>query len=177
MEISHLDAAKRELETAVRLFLNYGDPVSIHLLGHSSLDMLRNLGNKQGINSFVFDEMVNMVKKPRQKEFIDAIRAPGNYFKHVDKGQKDTITFPPETTEYLLYDASLIYEKLTKERYALFQAFILFFGITHKNAFYKNIQEKFDLKVKEAERLGIDLSSRSTYIELANALSENIFSK
>ena len=48
MNISKLDAAKRQLETAVELFFNHKDPVSIHTLTravHEILEKFARLAN------------------------------------------------------------------------------------------------------------------------------------
>lgn len=176
MEISKLDAAKRELETAIRLFLNYADPVSIHLLAHTTLDLLKEMGKKEGVNSIVFDTLKSMVKKHYREKFLKVISDPGNYFKHYHKKPNKSLKFNPKSTEFLIYDACMIYEGLTKEKEPIFQAYIAFFRITHKEAFFVEKREEIDNLISEIQNDGHDLEDRSNYLALANALAENQYS-
>jgi hypothetical protein len=45
IHISKFDAAKRQLETAIRLWFHSGDPVSVHTLAAASHQLLHDLGN------------------------------------------------------------------------------------------------------------------------------------
>jgi hypothetical protein len=46
IEISKLDAAKRQLKTAINLYFSYGDPVSIHTLASAAREILYDLNKK-----------------------------------------------------------------------------------------------------------------------------------
>ncbi len=48
LEISKLDAAKRQLDTAIRLYFCDGDPVSIHTLAAASYNILRDVTEQIG---------------------------------------------------------------------------------------------------------------------------------
>ena len=46
IKISKLDAAKRHLETAIRLYFNYGDPIAIHTLACAAHGILSDLNEE-----------------------------------------------------------------------------------------------------------------------------------
>ena len=48
LRLTKLDAARRQLETAVRLYFHEGDPVSTHTLAAAAYNVLRALNKRQG---------------------------------------------------------------------------------------------------------------------------------
>jgi hypothetical protein len=46
LTISKLDAAKRQLETVIRLYFSNGDPVAIHTLTGAAHTVVRDIGAK-----------------------------------------------------------------------------------------------------------------------------------
>jgi hypothetical protein len=48
-KVSKLDAAKRQLETAIRLYFSDGDPVSIHTLTAAAYNILRDVTKQKGV--------------------------------------------------------------------------------------------------------------------------------
>jgi len=48
LTISKLDAAKRQLETVIRLYFVHGDPVSIHTLTSAAYNVIRDVNKKRG---------------------------------------------------------------------------------------------------------------------------------
>lgn len=70
-------AAYSQLATAIWLWFNYGDPVSIHTLAAASQGILESLAGK----THQLPHMRNWTKKfPRRVQKI--LRDPQNYFKH-----------------------------------------------------------------------------------------------
>lgn len=48
-KVSKLDAAKRQLGTAIRLYFSDGDPVSIHTLTAAAYNILRDVTKQKGV--------------------------------------------------------------------------------------------------------------------------------
>ena len=48
LKVSKLDAAKRQLETAIRLYFSNGDPVSIHTLVAAAYAILHDVTGRKG---------------------------------------------------------------------------------------------------------------------------------
>ena len=72
IHISKLDAARRELEHAIKLFFNYGDVVIVHLVSCSAEAILSGIGSKQGIVSLKL-RLKNDRKKEKQREVTGKI--------------------------------------------------------------------------------------------------------
>jgi hypothetical protein len=53
IKISKLDAARRQLDTAIRLYFMEGDPVSVHTLAAAAFEILKDLVRSgQGLERF-----------------------------------------------------------------------------------------------------------------------------
>jgi hypothetical protein len=122
--ISKLDAAKRQLETAIRLYFQSVDPVSIHTLTAAAYNIIRNINEKRGGNPMLTKEKIlEYVKAEFQKMFRDKINEAENFFKHADRDHESTLTFNPCESEMLILDACSQYYKLTGEDLPLFAVF------------------------------------------------------
>lgn len=132
IEISKLDAARRQLEHAVKLFFHFGDPVVIRTLTAAGSQILRDLAHKQGIESVLHDEMFRHIKPERIDEVKQILSGPENYFKHADRDSNKLLKFYPDSTEFEIWDACMVYQRLTKETLPIFYLYQLWFSI--KNA-------------------------------------------
>lgn len=140
IKVTKLDAAKRQLETAIRLYFNSADTVSIHTLACAAHEILANINKKQC--GFPMIVSAAAVKKEYQKEFMRAIRTPQNFFKHADNDSEKTIVFRPEVTQHFIFDATSKYQELTGEIVPYFVIFRGWFMAHHINAFQYSEEEK-----------------------------------
>ncbi|MDP8260201.1 MAG: hypothetical protein P9L96_04270 [Candidatus Gygaella obscura] len=113
MEISKLDASKRQLETAISLFFKEADPVSIHTLTAAAHQILMDLAKLKGIKSFIKDPI--MIRKEYQRMYLQKVNEAENFFKHAENDSHSLLKFNPEETEFLLLDAVNMYMQSTKE--------------------------------------------------------------
>lgn len=113
LKLSKTDAAKRQLETAVRLWFFSQDPVSVHTLAAAAHQILHDIGKAQGIETIL--RGASGVRPEYKKEYRRIVSSYENFFKHADKDASALLDFNPETTEIFLFDAVLTYETLTKE--------------------------------------------------------------
>lgn len=129
MEISKLDAAKRQLDSAVSFYFRSGDPVSAHTLVAAAHQILMDLGKKEGIESIFKGHSLKFINKEMHAEYLKAISEAENYFKHAKKDAHKLLTFNPETTDFLLFDAVEMYMQLTREQpedMSIYRAWFLF---------------------------------------------------
>ena len=113
MEISKLDAAKRQLDTAITLFFKQADSVSIHTLTAAAHQVLRDIGKIENIKSIIKDS--GFIRKEYEKEYLTIISEAENFFKHANKDSHKLLKFNPEQTESLLFDAVEMYMQIAKE--------------------------------------------------------------
>src|SRR3990170_2717985 len=96
--VSKLDAARRQLDTAVRLYFSEADPVSIHTLTAASHEVLTDLNRERGGSPTVMESFEAYIKPEGIKEFGSMINKAANFFKHADRDPEDIQTFNPEQT-------------------------------------------------------------------------------
>jgi hypothetical protein len=110
LPLTRQEVAKREIDTAIRLFVAGGDEVSIHVLGFAALGVLETEAKKTG------RECSMMMARDHAKEeyadaFMDVLRDPSNYMKH--GGADGTYErFNPAANELVLLFATADYQKL-----------------------------------------------------------------
>jgi len=122
--ISKLDAAKRQLETVIRLYFFDGDPVSIHTLTSAAYNVIRDVNVKRGGDPmWVKDKAIEFVKPEYRKEFRESINKAEKIFKHADRDHDLTLDFNPDQSQMLIFDAMSAYSALTGENPPLFKVF------------------------------------------------------
>jgi hypothetical protein len=122
VKVSKTDAAKRQLETAVRLWFYSGEPVSIHTLTAAAHQVLHDLGKAQGIRS-ILRELPEKVRPEFQKKLRELLSRYENFFKHAERDPNALLDFNPEATECYLLDAVCTYESITQEVTPILSAF------------------------------------------------------
>src|SRR6266478_417966 len=113
VKISKTDAAKRQLETAIRLWFFSGDPVSIHTLAAAAHQVLDDVGRSKGSPTAL--RGLPGVKPAYIRRLRELVSRYENFFKHADCDPSALLDFNPEATEMMILDAVLTYESLTQE--------------------------------------------------------------
>ncbi len=127
IQLSKIDVARRQLDHALKLFFFNGDSVIVHVLAGNAQEILYSLGKKSGIKSFILDDMFTMVRPEKKKDFLYTINEPKNFFKHAATDSTKTLPFSDGRNHYLLWDACLLYNKLTNELTDIMQVFLNWF--------------------------------------------------
>jgi len=110
LTLTKLETAGRQLKTAISLFFNHEDPISIHTLTCAAYNVLVDVNKHRGGKSMFVKE-----RYPSQPGSPDrnALNAPENFFKHADRDPDETHDFFPKMTEALLVDAVEKYKELS----------------------------------------------------------------
>lgn len=143
VKITKLDAAKRQLETAIRLYFNYADPVSIHTLTGAAHAILFDLNKEFGGKAMLISDY--MVKDKYKKEVMGILSKAKNHFKHANRDPNASINFNPDINDKYIYDACTKYEDLTGEKIPYFHIFISWF--VSKNVKYFTLTSQENEKV------------------------------
>ncbi len=115
LRISKIDAARRQLDTAVRLYFSEADPVSIHGLTAAAHGLLGDINKVNGRAPMLTESLLQHVRPDQLIEATRVLRAAANFFKHADRDPQDIHIFNPGQTEVLLFDACFKYKELTNE--------------------------------------------------------------
>lgn len=136
LTISKLDAAKRQLETVIRLYFSNGDPVSIHTLTAASYNVLRDLNRSCGGEPLLIKEQsLDWIKDGYQKQVRSKLNEAENFFKHADRDHDSVLEFNPYQSEFLILEACTVYSRLTGEWPPLFKAYQNWFIAHHPDMF------------------------------------------
>jgi hypothetical protein len=113
--------AKSQLDAAIRLWFQYGDPASIHTLAAAANGCYHALGRgHKGFPTGVERWMLSLSDKVR----VDAKRAQ-NFFKHgPERNDPKELRFRPEHAELLILDSIISHEELCPPRTPLMTCFV-----------------------------------------------------
>jgi hypothetical protein len=93
--VTKLDAAKRQLRTAIRLWFEDGDPVSIHALAYAAYEIAHVVSKRRSHtrHDLIFDSL--KIKEENRAEFNTGIKKHANFFKHAKLDWDDSIELKP----------------------------------------------------------------------------------
>jgi hypothetical protein len=129
LTVGKLDAARRQLDTAIRLYFVYGDPVSIHALASAAYQLLDDLIAVRGGPTGFKDLFLKIVRPDRIDEARKKLNEAQNFFKHADRDHDGVLDFRPEATELILLDACERYFALTGESLPSLRVFRAWFMV------------------------------------------------
>lgn len=114
MSLSKLEAAKCEMCSAIFLFFNYQDMVSIHLLVSAAHEICDALSKKSGAISFrgLLDDKISI--KSDRKKVRDLLNKAYNSIKHARRDE--VVELNVDHTELLLFLCIIQYWQLNKSK-------------------------------------------------------------
>lgn len=83
IRVNKIEAARRQIETAIKLLFDNCDPVSVHTLAAAGGRILRDICNQK--KTPLDQAFKAMIRPGKEKEFLAAVNMPANFFKHADK--------------------------------------------------------------------------------------------
>lgn len=107
-EITKQDVAASQLATAIWLWANEWDPVSVHVLASAAAEITAVLHNAQGgvpIRSAMLDSMTG----EHQAQIAFAMTEAFNFMKHGAKDPNAVLRFNPGESEWVIYAACVDY--------------------------------------------------------------------
>jgi len=105
IKITKLDAAERQLLEAIRLFFEERDPVCVHTLAAAAVGVLDDLARSKGMSRPLRDSA--RIAPEHRNDWIAAINAAQNFFKHADRDPDASLEFRPGTTAFLMIGSGL----------------------------------------------------------------------
>lgn len=103
---SKRDAAKRQLNAAIRLFFAAGDPVAVHCLASSAANLYSDLVEKTTVKDSWRKRFAG-TGDYRGNEVKQVLNHAWNFFKHGDRDADEELDFEETQTELMLFYAIL----------------------------------------------------------------------
>lgn len=98
--VNKMDAAKRQLHTAIQLWFRDADPVSIHTLVSAAHEVIHTLFRRAGLKGLLFD--APSIPDGLRSEISQALVRAAVFFKHARHDPEGTIEFAPGINTYLI---------------------------------------------------------------------------
>ena len=139
--ITKIEAACRQLNTAITLWFQDGDPVSIHSLVCSSHQIVHDLNKMKGGRDLIYDSL--LIKDEYRKEANRVFKGPYNFMKHADKDPDDKLEFDPVNTDFFMMFTALGLELLGEPYDLTRSAFTVYYNLTHPEYLTPKGKEQF----------------------------------
>jgi hypothetical protein len=133
IKISKLEAVRRQVETAIRIYFVNGDPVSVHALAAASLQVLVDLDKKGPATGTFWDLLKTHVKPKHVSKVIKLFAEAENFLKHADHDPDKILEFPLAIPKLFLWECVAKYPELTDETPLLMHAYRIWFLIHHSD--------------------------------------------
>jgi hypothetical protein len=110
--VTKLDAARRQLKTAIKLWFEDGDPVAVHTLIAAAYEILDTLAQRSSAVDLLYAP--NIINDDHRIKWLRAIKSPANFFKHADRDPDGTLEFPFIANEMFMFFSCIALEKMGK---------------------------------------------------------------
>lgn len=142
MTVTKLDAARRHLSTAIRLWFADGDPVSVHTLCYAAYEVIHVLSrNANRKDKLIFDN--DFIKDEFRSEFNLLVKKAPNFFKHADKDPNGAIEFLPQMSEMFFLFTALGIETMGLKLGGEEKAFLIWLSIHSPEVMVDGAMTKF----------------------------------
>ncbi|MGA2331257.1 MAG: hypothetical protein ABSG75_05805 [Syntrophales bacterium] len=148
--IDKLEAACRQLNTAIFLWFHDGDAVSIHTLACSAHQIVHDINHRRGGRDLLYDSL--MFKDEYRRQAIHYLKQHYNFFKHAEKDPEGGIEFDPLVTEIFIMFTSLGLELLGHSPDEVRGAFNIYYSLCNPHLLTDKGKAEFVDAVPEESR-------------------------
>jgi len=112
IKLSKIEAARRQIDSAIRMLFANEDPVSIYTIAAAGSRILNDLAEKKG-DIDVHQKFKDIIRPGMEKEFWFHMNKPANFLKHADRGPDSILSdFDEEANDWTLFFACYYYRDL-----------------------------------------------------------------
>jgi len=128
IRINKLEAARRQIETAIRLTFDGEDPVAIHSVIAGGHRIIRDICEKRGdIESYL--RFTDWIAPGYERDFWRLFNASANFLKHADEDADHTHVLDEEVTDFMIVCASRWYGDLGNIRSSSMNIFCFWWAL------------------------------------------------
>jgi hypothetical protein len=136
IKIKKLDAARRQLRTAIRLWFTAGDPVSIHTLASASHEIIHTLFRRKGLHGLMFD--TDQIKDKHRGDWAKLFKDSASFFKHANRENESEIEFNTGSNMAVIIAGVHGLHRMGEPKELEDSAFMYWLRIQHPNFFVKD---------------------------------------
>lgn len=154
--VKKLEAAKRQLHTAIKLWFADADQVSVHTLACAAHQIVHDINiNKEG-EELLLDSL--LIREEFRKEYVREMKKAMNFFKHADTDPNPigAVEFSPPITELFILFAILGLQRFGEHFTETTSAFLLFYAIRNPHLVTKEFSASINsasIKIEDVANL------------------------
>lgn len=168
IRVNKVEAAKRQINTAIRLLFTNGDPIPIHTLASAGFRILRDIA-KNNPKSHMAETMKKIIKTGMEREFWKVMHRPANFLKHANHDPDAILDgVQEEFNDGTLFLASLWYQDLGYQLTPEMDALVMWYTLLHPHLVNENKPMKSLLNLVEFR--GLLNQTRTEKLEVGKLL-------
>lgn len=152
--VTKLDAAREQLDTAIRLFFREEAHVSQHTLIAAAHGVLRDIAASKGIKKSFKDSP--LIAKSERVSYLKAVHLPQNFFKHADKDPDNRIAFRYKLMPLLALDAIVLWSALDQKPTHSMCVLLMWIQLEFPDLLSYQAAEKYLASVRETSKSSRD---------------------
>jgi hypothetical protein len=169
LTLTNLDAARRQLHTAITLWFTNGDPVSIHTLAAAAYQIVHTSTKKRTPDRRALQLDCPLLTDERRQALNTTLKSFASFFKHAHGDTNGTLHFNPSITEKLII-YSLFWIRTYDTVPNVFESAFMTYLQFHKPPYLSDEGQKFIANNFAVTIVGqIESLSKKDYLELYKA--------
>ncbi|HEY5237466.1 MAG TPA: hypothetical protein VIJ62_03730 [Rhizomicrobium sp.] len=166
LQVSKIDAARRQLDCAIELWFLDKDPVSIHTLAAAAYQIIHDINKKRGSpRELLYDTA--MIKDEYRKKFVALMKRPVNFFKHADTDPDPNgmIEFAPDVAlAFIVFSMSGL-QSLGEHRTDMTNALFAWFCVHEPRYVKKDYLALFNKSIPSNQLVQFKKISKSDFLK------------
>lgn len=111
LRTNKVDAARRQLEAAIRMFFGGEDPFAIHTVASAAYRILRDLAVGSGKSPF-HEDVKRFIRPGKENQFWWSINKAANFLKHADEDTDAVLEVKEEFNDFTIGLGCMYYHSL-----------------------------------------------------------------
>jgi hypothetical protein len=142
IRINKFDAARRQIDAAIRMTFSGEDPVAIHSVIAAGHRIIRDVCEQRGdIESYL--RFTDWIAEGHEKEFWHHMNKSANFIKHADKDADGIHDFDDEESDFMIVFAAKWYRDLGNATSPEMNVFATWWGLQHPKVMKPGVLMQF----------------------------------
>jgi hypothetical protein len=170
--LTKLDAACRQLDTALELWFAEREPVSIHQLAYAAYEVIHFVAKSKDPNiELLFDSLI--IKDEYRREWRNLIAKEANFFKHADRDPDGVIDFAPDQAKFFIMFAIHALISMKHQLTTVEKAFQVWLGFNHPDGLREEGRKIYTEPFSVEQLKHIRSLSKSEFLEAFMSASQS----
>lgn len=144
--VKKIEAANRQLQTAITLWFADADQISVHTLACAAHQIIHDINTKRDGSKLLLDS--DVINEEFCKEYLNEMRKAMRFFKHADNDPDPhgTMEFTPAITDLFILFSIIGLERLDVSQSEMTTAFLLFYAIKNPHLVVREFSDRFKIE-------------------------------